>query len=418
MTKYLREEPLLRKMLLAIIGSSIFAAVVISFLQFYMLQEIYVQHNNLNKQLVGSMTKLCPKKETEIVKTVINDKNADDIKYGSDILKKYGYDNSINVWNDDTFNKNVQNLVLYNFIAVIFLLFVILAVFRYCSICFISRLDKVSAAVDSMMTGNFMFDAENNEEGVLARLTTQFYQMSRRIDLSMKNLNKEKESVKALVTDISHQLKTPIAAIKLYISLLMEEEDVKEPESYEFLTTIEGETAKLEWLTAALIKISRLETGMIQLKASNNSVKDILYKAVEGVYSKALNKNIEISIEPAISYIVFCDSKWTKEAVINVLENAVKYTAENGKIDIKVSDTNFFVKVDIKDNGIGIPKEDYNNIFKRFFRGSLKPVQEAEGSGIGLYLTRKILEEQGGSIMVSSELGHGTVFSLFLQKCK
>lgn len=416
--KYLKEEPLLRKMLLAIVCSSLVVAAVVFILQFCMLQKIYVQHNNLNKQLVGSFTKLYPKQETEIVKTVLDNKKIEDIKYGSDILKKYGYDSDVNIWNDDTFNKNVQKLILYNVVAVIFLLLVILIIFRYCSICFISRLDKVSVALDSIMEGKYIFETVNNEEGILARLTSQFYQMSRRIDLTMQKLNKEKESVKVLVTDISHQLKTPIAAIKLYNSLLMEEEDMREPESYEFLATISQETTKLEWLTATLIKVSRLEIGMIELKASSNSVMDIVCKAVEGVYAKALNKNIEINIENSIGYIVFCDLKWTKEAVINVLENAVKYTPKNGKIDIRVSDTNFFVRVDIKDNGIGIPKKDYNNVFKRFFRGSLKQVQEAEGSGIGLYLTRKILEEQGGSIMVNSELGHGTVFSLFLQKCK
>lgn len=110
--------------------------------------------------------------------------------------------------------------------------------------------------------------------------------------------------------------------------------------------------------------------------------------------------------------------RWTKEAIVNVLENAIKYTDSNGKINVSMTDMNFFIRIDIEDTGIGIPGEDFNKIFKRFFRGNCKIVQESEGSGIGLYLTRKILEEQGGSIMVDSKLGEGSKFSLFLQKCK
>lgn len=182
--------------------------------------------------------------------------------------------------------------------------------------------------------------------------------------------------------------------------------------------TIKSEAAKLQWLVDSLIKLSRLEVGMIELKKENKSIKDTVYKAVEGIYSKALYKNIDIIVNPIEEIFIYHDVKWTKEAILNVLENAVKYSYANDEISINVTKLNSYIRIDIEDHGIGIAKEDFNKIFKRFFRGNSDVVQEEEGSGVGLYLSRKILEEQSGSIMVDSLLGKGSKFSLFLQKCK
>lgn len=139
---------------------------------------------------------------------------------------------------------------------------------------------------------------------------------------------------------------------------------------------------------------------------------------MEEVYSKVLEKNIDIDVEAYGEFQSYHDARWTKEAIINVLENSIKYTDYGGKIKVQIEKINLYVKLDIEDNGIGIPKDEFNNIFKRFFRGKSEYVQNVGGSGVGLYLTRKILEEQGGSIVVDSIIGAGTKFSLFLQSCK
>ena len=268
------------------------------------------------------------------------------------------------------------------------------------------------------MEGNFSFDISSDEEGIMSQITTGLYQMSRRMDMSLSKLNKEKENIKSLVTDISHQIKTPVSSIKLFNSILIEDKGINESDKMEFLSTVNDEVMKLQWLTDSLIKVSRLEVGMIEIKKENKSIKDTIYQAVESVYIKAAHKSIEINVEPFEEIFAFHDVKWTKEAITNVLENAVKYTEENGNINVSIINMEFYCRIDIEDNGIGIPSKEFNDIFKRFFRGSSKIVQKAEGSGVGLYLTRKILEEQGGNIIVDSILGQGTKFSLFLQKCQ
>lgn len=417
MIAWIKKEPMLKKVLISLIVILFFMWILIFAVHCYMMQQIYVSSENLNKQVIGILVKLNPEKEVQIVKAVINEGSSENISYGEKILKKYGYDDKIKAWNDEGFSKNINKTAAYDFTAFAFMIIVVLAVFNYCSLFFVKRLDKLSKSIDNVMDGNFLFNLENNEEGLLSRINTQFYQMARRIELSMNKLSKEKQNIQSLVTDISHQIKTPVSSIKLFNSLLIDG-GITEKEKNEFLNTIKAQTTKLEWLIGSLIKLSRLETGMIEIKKEKKSLKDTVIKAVGEVYSKVLEKNIDINVIANDDFKSYHDVRWTKEAIINILENSIKYTHYGGKISVKIQKINLYVKVDIEDNGIGIPKEEFNNIFKRFFRGKSEYVQNVEGSGVGLYLTRKILEEQGGSIVVDSIVGSGTKFSLFLQSCK
>ena len=171
---------------------------------------------------------------------------------------------------------------------------------------------------------------------------------------------------------------------------------------------------KLHNLIDSLVNISRLEASMINIKIENKSIKQTLIKAINSTVPKANQKNININIEDVEDIEIPHDTKWTEESIFNVLENAVKYSSENKDINVQVSETINFIRIDIKDNGIGIDKSEYNNIFKRFYRS--EKVDDIEGSGIGLYLSRKILEKQGGNIIVSSQKEQGSKFSLFLTK--
>jgi signal transduction histidine kinase len=215
---------------------------------------------------------------------------------------------------------------------------------------------------------------------------------------------------------MSHQLKTPVASLKLSNSLLLEN-DLSSEEREEFLQKCNEDIDKLEWLVSSLIKMSRLEAGIIEIDMKKSSIKNTIIKAVNGVYIKALNKNIDIDMENLQDDTIEHDLKWTKEALTNILENAVKYTKNGGRIKITTYKLPSLLKMDIEDNGIGIPEKEINNIFKKFYRGNSKEVTEAEGIGVGLYLSRKIIEKQGGSIMVHSRDGEGSRFTVFLQKC-
>lgn len=281
---------------------------------------------------------------------------------------------------------------------------------------FVRKLDSFSLAVDEIMKDNYAFGMNDYDQGILSRLNFQFKQMSKKLESNITTLEAEKENIKSLVTDISHQLKTPVSSIKLFNQILLED-DISSSERIEFLTRSESDINSLEWLVGSLVKLSRLEVGMINIKMHREDLKNTILKAVNEIYFKAEEKNIEIIIGNFKNILINHDTNWTKEAVFNVLENAVKYTNEGGKISVDMIEMESFIRIDIEDNGIGILENEMNDVYKRFYRGKSKAVQVKEGSGVGLYLTRKILEIQGGSIILNSRKGEGTVFNLFLQKC-
>lgn len=210
------------------------------------------------------------------------------------------------------------------------------------------------------------------------------------------------------ITDISHQIKTPLSALKTCFSLYLEADTPAESE--EFLTRCRFQLEKLETLTASLLNISRLETAMIRPKPERASLTEILVKAVNAVYDKAAAKRISIETETFPDITLLLDEKWTAEAIFNLLDNAVKYSPADSSVRIRIQKLCSFVRLEIEDQGIGIPREEYNQIFRRFYRGKSRIVRQSEGSGVGLYLARKILEDQGGTLSVKAAAVQGSIF--------
>ena len=222
--------------------------------------------------------------------------------------------------------------------------------------------------------------------------------------------NRAKAEVEQMVSDITHQVKTPISNIRMYSDTIINNDLPKDKEK-EFLNIISNQVDKLEFLIDFLTKMSRLETSMIVLNKQSAKIMECINKAKEQVKVLAENKNIEIRIMGEDCILEY-DKKWTLEAICNLLENAIKYTNRNGKIIINLEKLETFLKIDIIDNGIGIDEENINNIFKRFFRE--RKVKDIEGVGIGLYLSKKIIETQNGYIKVKSKVNEGSTFSIFL----
>lgn len=242
---------------------------------------------------------------------------------------------------------------------------------------------------------------QNRTELKLFELEDKAVQLTQENSLLKSRIEREAAETKTLVTDISHQLKTPLASLKMCYEIADNNRFTKE-EQHSFLMQGKNEVFKLENLTKSLIQLSRLETNMIRLEPVYESLKKTLQGAVSSVYMKAYRKNIAISVSEFEDENVLQDPRWTQEALVNILDNAVKYSAPNTAVEIRVEPMVSYYLIEIEDQGIGIPKEERNQIFKRFYRGRSSAVQETDGSGVGLYLTRKILEEQGGSICVKS----------------
>lgn len=225
-----------------------------------------------------------------------------------------------------------------------------------------------------------------------------------------QELYEEKESLKELVSDISHQTKTPLANIKLYQEMLSDETSTTE--SKEYLTKMNKQVDKLDFLLQSVVKMSRLETGTIKIQKSEYLIAETLALAIGAVVPKADQKNIQIHVTYDETLRLEHDKKWTAEAIFNVIDNAVKYTNENGNIYISVSREEIFTKISITDTGKGIPLERQGTIFNRFYREP--EVHNTEGVGIGLYLARKIISMQNGYMKVESETGKGSTFHIYL----
>ena len=279
---------------------------------------------------------------------------------------------------------------MWQVIGLIISIILIYLFFRYK---YLKFSNKIVTSIDNFI--NEKYEEDNiNKETLDSKIESKLYKLSEVVKGKNEKTNKAKVEIEQMVSDITHQVKTPISNIRMYSDTIINNNLSKEQEN-EFLNIISNQVDKLEFLMDSLTKMSRLETNMIVLNKESSKFMDCIEKAKEQVKPLAESKNIEIRITGE-NCIVQYDKKWTLEAICNLLENAIKYTNKNGKIIINLEKLETFLKIDIIDNGIGIDEENINNIFKRFFRE--RKVNNIEGVGIGLYLSKNIIESQNGYI--------------------
>lgn len=267
--------------------------------------------------------------------------------------------------------------------------------------------------MDSMISGGEEPAKAEDRETIFARIS---YRLSRLYNILQENRRKvdeERRELQTLVSDISHQVKTPVANLKMVTDTLLAK-PVTEHERRDFLQGIRSQTDKLEFLVQSMGKASRLETGAVTLEKKDAQLLDTLAQAMSGIVYGAEQKGISVEVQCPDSLRVSHDSKWTAEALFNLLDNAVKYTPAGGKISVSVEQWEMYVKLDVTDTGKGIPESRQAAIFRRFYRE--EEVHDQPGVGIGLYLAREIVTRQGGYIKVTSEVGRGSTFSVFLPR--
>ncbi len=280
-------------------------------------------------------------------------------------------------------------------------------------------LERLGRMLDDAIAGTFQ--EGDYDETKLSRLESRWKQYLAASALSGENLRREKENVKSLVSDISHQTKTPMTNLKMYTALL--EENLRaethmesREESMEMLREILRQTEKMEFLIQSLTKISRLETNIVEVRPAFQEISALLAEAEAGIRQRAANKEIRIRNIYTGNGSACYDLKWTKEALENILDNAIKYSPCGSEILMSVTEYEMYAAVSVKDRGRGIREEDVPKIFGRFYRA--EDVQQEEGVGIGLYLAREILKKENGYIKVKSVEGEGAEFILYLPRNK
>lgn len=269
--------------------------------------------------------------------------------------------------------------------------------------------EKVEAALDAIVTGKEWTIEGELEDSLWGRTGTQLAKAGNVFQKKEEESVREKERVKGLISDISHQTRTPVANIKLYLELLGDEE--LSQNGQEFLEKIQGQMGKIDFLMQSMVKMSRIETGILQIRKEDKNLYETIRHAVASVVPEAAQKKIALYVDCEEEMFIRHDSKWTEEAIYNVLDNALKYTESGGKIHIQAERQELFVKLSISDTGKGIAPERQAEIFTRFYREP--EVHDKPGVGIGLYLARTIMELQKGYIEVQSEVGRGASFRLY-----
>lgn len=367
---------------------------------------IYQNYKNYQSQIeiVAAIIEDTDESNIDTAIKVLKEDNIKTPARGYETLNNYGYlEHNNNVLFNNFINQSIFS------VASTFMIFAALMLVLYL---WQNAVRKNEASVLLNVEQNLIRFRENNMKVLeigkgtkeQLKIEHELESLGSQLQLLREEARQEKEGTKELVADISHQLKTPIAALDTSFSILLQE-NLSVEERTEFSKRCRNALDGLEILLESLLQISRLEAGLIQIKKSQEFLSDIIFTAVNRVYPKASEKDIELSFdcEPSLEKIkIMLDKKWLSEALINVLDNAIKYSPMDSKIDIRLQRRNMILRIEIEDQGIGIPSEEYHKVFQRFFRGTIQEVKEANGSGIGLYLARKVIQGHHGTISVSS----------------
>ncbi|APH16649.1 his Kinase A domain protein [Clostridium sporogenes] len=306
--------------------------------------------------------------------------------------------------------KNINFMMLIIIFSILMIMLSIMLIYvlkRYMEHILIQLSEVIESITD--MNENEVFSVLNDD--MLSKLQSQVIKLTNILKAQNRRIKYERDEIKSLISDISHQLKTPLSNLKLYYEILQDTSIPKE-EYDEFNFNMKSQIEKLSFLLESMIKMSRLESGIIKLTPNKVSINDVCLIAIKQVYKKAKDKNIEIKFNIAEDIVLSIDKNWTTEAIFNIIDNAAKYTNNNGTIVVDSTKYEMFARIDIKDNGVGIDGKEINSIFKRFYRG--EGSENEEGVGIGLYLSRQIIEKQNGYIKVKSRLQEGSIFSIFI----
>ncbi|MBS6196367.1 MAG: HAMP domain-containing histidine kinase [Clostridiales bacterium] len=277
------------------------------------------------------------------------------------------------------------------------------------------RLSRFTAdlceTLDGMIEGNEEPERDNNRETLFDRISHRLSRLYQIMQENQRRVDEERQELQSIVSDISHQVKTPVSNLKMVTDTLLTR-PVSEEDRRVFIGGILRQTEKLDFLFQALVKTSRLETGIVRLEKKKGRLFDTVAQAMSGIVYGAEKKGMTVTVDCPEALEVVHDSKWTAEALFNLLDNAVKYTPEGGTIHVSVEPWEMYVEIKVRDNGKGISESNQAAVFRRFYRE--EEVHDQPGVGIGLYLTREIVMRQGGYIKVVSNPGQGSAFSIML----
>lgn len=376
--------------------------------------KINLKYINQNIALVGAIVENNPELEEEIVPIITKGNVEEYYKVGSNILDKYYYNENLSSIKNPILKESYKSFkITIIMLWIIFFAVVILLILKIISPIF-NNIKKLGERADEMVEGKFNSTELKFEEGDFYIFYNKFTHMGERLENALKDLQDEKVNLKDIINDISHQLKTPLSALIAYNDILKNHENIDIETKSQFINLSSEQLDRMDWLITTLLKYARIESNAVTYNKEMIPLSKTIEYAVQPLIVAASEKEQRINLELNNEGYYIHDKKWIAESISNIIKNAIEHTDIGGKIKISLEETPLSVTILISDNGEGIEKSELKNIFKRFYKGknSINP----KSIGIGLSLSKKIIEAHGGSITVESELGKGTAFSIIFLK--
>ncbi len=383
-------------------------------ISFYTIDKSYegIKDNYVdnNAAVVGKIVKIHPELKNEVVTTITKDSSEEDIKTGRQILKDYSYSTELNIslmpQLENNYRKLIKSLLISMvcFFAIVFLTNTILYIKIY------KKLEMLILAAKNILDYNFDIGIYENAEGTFAKLAHAFDNMRVILKNNFSQIQHEKDFLVNTLSDISHQIKTPISSLIIYNDILLNRK-IDDNKKNEFLENSKNQLNRIEWLVKSLLQLAKLDAGAIKFKMTRSDINETVMESLKFLEIKAESKNVKLEFYPGKDKIVLRhDPNWISEAIVNIIKNAIEHTESGGKVTVFTEVSQVCIRIIVKDNGEGIPEEEVKHVFERFYKGKMN--KSTESIGIGLALSKSIIEGNGGMIDVKSKIGKGTVFTV------
>ena len=398
-----------KKIFFSIIFVTILVIILSSIIINMQNKEEQKQINIVVANILGEIKEKYPETDESILLEILN-MDTHSIKEGSEILSKYGIDiNEISTIKSFEGHKNIiTNIIIIVSFAVLILVIIIIYENRKNK-----KIKEIVNYIEAISNKNYNLKIEENSEDEFSNLTNQLYKITVMLKEQADNSIKDKKALQTSLEDISHQLKTPLTSISIMLDNIRENPNMEASTRQAFIHEINRQIEWINWLVISLLKLSKLASNTAIFTKREIVVKELIEDVIHNLSIPIDIKQQNIVVTGKENVKLIGDYNWQLEAITNILKNCIEHTPENKNIYIDFSENNFYTKITIRDEGIGIDKQDVKHIFERFYKGK----NSSENSvGIGLALAKSIIEKDNGYITCSSKLNEGAIFEIKYMK--
>lgn len=364
-----------------------------------------------NQAIVGNIVSKYPELEKDIVSVITQAKNKENTDLGAKVLQKYNYDSSTNLSQEPIVQNNIYKMLKINILFITFVFLCLITISFYFFIKIYRDIKDMTDYVYHSSEGREYEMKNKNQEGQIGILKTEIMKMTTVLKEKVALLHSEKIFLNDTISDISHQLKTPMTSLMLLTDLMYN--DLDKEKKIEFLDRTNAQLSRMDWLIKSMLKLSKLEAKVIDFKTDKVNINELIKRSISPLLVPIELRNISLNINGDKEASYTGDIEWSSEALSNIIKNCIEHTKEGGTLDITYEENPIYSEIIIKDNGEGIDKDDIQNIFKRFYKGKNS---KSDSVGIGLAMAKSIIESQNGDIYVKSKKNRGSEFHITFHK--